>query len=322
MTFRLVRLGLLALGAAAAASAAPASAPIRIASEKIADRVWAAPTPGGANVGWFVVGDAVVAVDSGAGPEVGRALLAEIQKTAGRKPRYLVVTHAHRDHGGGAAAFAAAGVQVVSAERAGPGVLAVLRGAPTAAGAGRASAVPVLLTVSERSLFVGETERAEIDYLGPGHTQGDLVVVLPDRGVLFSGDLALNGVLPYLRSADVDPPGWEKILPRLAALPIQKMVPGHGAIGPREGIADTAAYVRRVAEIGQKIVLTNLPETMWEAQARAPENVIENVRPTPDHIANIKAVAQYFKARRDAVSPAPPAGTTPPGPPAPTPSSP
>ena len=71
-----------------------------------------------------------------------------------------------------------------------------------------------------------DPRRAEIYYLGPGHTQGDLVVVAADDGVLFSGDLAVNGVLPFLRSSDVDPSGWERILPRLAALKIDKLVPG------------------------------------------------------------------------------------------------
>ena len=299
------------LAAPAPAPAAPAPASVSIESQKIAEGVWGAPTPGGANAGWFTVGDAVVAVDSGATPEVGRALVAEIQKTAGHKPRYLVVTHAHRDHAGGATAFAASGAQILSAERAAPGLLALLRGA-TGAGksGGKATpAAPVVLTVSERSLFLAENGRAEIDFLGPAHTQGDLVLVLPDRGVLFSGDIAVNGVLPFLRSADVDPLGWEKILGRLAALKVEAMVPGHGVIGPREGITDTGAYLRRVIEIGQKIVLANQPESVWDAQVRAPENVIENVRPTPDHIANVLAVAHFLKAKRESAQSAPPAAT-------------
>jgi len=315
MTFRSLSVtaaGAALLGAAAtfAAAATPApkprSASPAIESQKIAEGVWAAPTPGGANVGWFLVGDVVVAVDSGATPEVGRALVAEIQKTAGRKPRYLVVTHAHRDHAGGVPAFAAAGAQVLSAERAASGLVALLReGAGGKKGTARGDAA-VLLTVSERSLLLAENGRAEVDYLGPGHTQGDLVLVLPERGILFSGDLAVNGVLPFLRSPDVDPLGWDKILGRLAGLKVEAMVPGHGAIGPREGIADTAAYLRRVIDIGQKIVLAGQPESVWEAQVRSPENVIENVRPTPDHIANVEAVAKFLKAKRETAGAATP----------------
>jgi cyclase len=289
----------LALALAGGFLAAAASGQTPIASEKIADGVWAAPTPGGANVGWFTVGDTVVAVDAGANEDVGRALLDEIQKTAGRKPRYLVLTHAHKDHAGGAPAFAAAGVQVMAAEKAATGVLFVLGGA--AAEPAKSPASPLVLTVAERSLLVGkDPRRAEIYYLGPGHTQGDLVIVVPDAGVLFSGDLVVNGVLPFLRSSDVDPIGWERILPRLAALRIDKLVPGHGAIGPKNGIADTDAYIRRVNEIAAKIAVAGLPPAMWEGQIRAPENLIENVPVTPDHIANVRAVAEREIARRAA----------------------
>ena len=295
---------LIALLAGLAASAA--SGQTKIVAQKLAEGVWAAPTPGGANVAWFVLGDGVIAVDAGPSEEVGRALVDEIQKTTGKKPRDLVITHAHRDHAGGAAAFAAAGAQIVVAEKAAPGLLALLEEKARGSGpAGNAPAPkpagsPLVLTVAERSLLLGnEARRAEVYYLGPGHTQGDLVVVLPADGVLISGDLAVNGVLPFLRSADVDPRGWERILTRLASLKIEKMVPGHGAIGPREGISDTFAYVHRVNEIATKFVLAKVPEAMYELELRAPENTIEHVSITPDHVANVNAVCQFEKAKRE-----------------------
>jgi glyoxylase-like metal-dependent hydrolase (beta-lactamase superfamily II) len=306
MTRRLVVSLILLAGLAPAA----AFAQTKIDARKVVEGVWASPTPGGSNVGWFLLGDGVIAVDAGVSEEVGRSLVEEIQKTTGKKPRYLIVTHAHRDHAGGAAAFAAAGAQIICSEKAAPGLLFLLDAAARA-DAGKAASpkpagTPVVLTVSERSLFVGgQSRRAEIYYLGPGHTQGDLVIVLPTDGILFSGDLAVNGVLPFVRSSDVDPKGWQRLLPRLAALKIEKMVPGHGAIGPREGIADTAAYISRVNEIVTRLLLTNPSDTMIDAQLRAPENTIENVKITPDHVANVKAVYQLAKAEHDKPAPSP-----------------
>src|SRR5215467_4723661 len=75
--------------------------------EKVANGVWMAQTAAGSNVGWFLVGDEVVAVDSGGDAATGKAMLEKIQETAGKPVRYLVITHAHGDHGGGAGAFAA-----------------------------------------------------------------------------------------------------------------------------------------------------------------------------------------------------------------------
>jgi len=309
----------LALSAALSGGTLLAQTPSRIPSQKVAEGVWASTTPGGANVGWFDIGGTVVAVDCGTSDEVARAILDEIQKTAGKKPGYVVVTHAHRDHVGGVAAFVAAGAQVVSSEKAASGVLTLFSAPKPGANA------PFLMTVSERTLLVGRgPRRAEIDYLGPGHTQGDVVVVVPDAGVLFCGDLAASGVLPFLRSDDVDTAGWEKILQRLAALKISKLVPGHGVIGPTQGIADTAAYIARVQQIATKIAMSGAPESVWEAQMADPSNVIQNVPLTPDHVENVKAVARRIAAQRAAPgatsAPAPPARAT--ATPAPTPRTP
>ena len=311
MTHRLVISLISMLGlAAAAASGQPKSAAgqPKIVSERLAEGVWAAPTPGGANVGWFTEGDDVIAVDSGATEPVGRALVAQIQKTTGKKPRFVVITHAHRDHAGGVAAFAAAGAGVIAAEKAAPGILALLAASGEATpgkGARRPSAKPVVMTVSERLLFVGETRRTEIYYLGPGHTQGDLVVALPAEEVLFSGDLAVTGVLPFLRSADVDPANWERILTRLRAVKVEKLVPGHGEIGPPQGLADTAAYIARVNEIAARLVVANAPDGLVESILAAPENTIENVKLTPDHIANVTAVYHFAKAEHAKSAPRP-----------------
>src|SRR6476660_2951032 len=86
-------------------SAAQAS---KVASvEKVVDGVWMATTDQGVNAGWFVVGDEVIAVDAGNDAATGKAILDKIQETAGKPVRYLVVTHAHGDHAGGAAPFMA-----------------------------------------------------------------------------------------------------------------------------------------------------------------------------------------------------------------------
>ncbi|MGH9368522.1 MAG: MBL fold metallo-hydrolase [Thermoanaerobaculia bacterium] len=294
-----------------AAPVAPAQT--KIASEKLADGIWAAPTPGGANVGWFVVGDAVVVVDAGSNEEVGRALVEEIQRTTGQKPRYVVITHAHRDHAGGAAAFAAAGAQILTSEKAASVVLTLLEaGSRTKNGEKAGAPKAVVMTVAERSLLVGNlARRAEIYDLGPAHTAADLAVLLPNDGVLFAGDLAVNGVLPFLRSDDIDLEGWKRTLIRLSEVKVDKMVPGHGKIGPRDGIADTAAYIRRVDEICARLVFGDVPEALYDGALHAPENMIQNVPITPDHVANVKAVCQLEKSRREKAAAAPAAAPTP-----------
>ena len=276
-----------------AATAQPA-----LAVQKLVEGVWAAEPALGANVGWFLLGDSVVAVDAGPDVATAREILKKIAETAGKPVRYLVLTHAHADHIGGARIFAEAGAQVICQENSAPAVVFLLTG-------GGSAAPPAVLTVPERLMFVGGARRVEIHWLGPAHTKGDLIVLLPQEKILFSGDVALNRRLPYMQSSDVDPQGWIKALPRLAAAPVEKMVPGHGEIGSRNGISDTLAYVRRVSELALLFIQTRVPEDFFHVELRKPENRIENVNVNDDHIANVKAVVKIETERLTKATPSP-----------------
>ena len=109
-----------------------------------------------------------------------------------------------------------------------------------------------------------------------------------------------------MQSADVDPAGWERSLQSLSRVPVEKLVPGHGEIGPILGIQVSLAYVSRVNALAKKIVESGTAEEMFDAQIRAPENQIENVPLSESHIANLKASvkATREKAARK-VTPAP-----------------
>jgi len=274
----------------------------KLTVEKLAEGVWAASAERSANVGWFLLGDGVMVVDVGPDAATAKEILRQVAETAKKPVRYAVMTHSHGDHIGGARTFAEAGAQIICQENAAPSVLFVLN--PAGAPPGAAAKIGVL-TVADRLMFVGGSRRAEIYWLGAAHTRGDLVVMLPQEKILFSGDVATNGRLPYLASQDVDPKGWEQALPRLAAAPVEKMVPGHGEIGPTAGIGDALAYIRRVNELGLMFVQTRVPEDFVHIELRKPENRIENVSVTDDHVANVKAVMKIEAAKTEKPAPSP-----------------
>jgi cyclase len=314
------RLGILFLAAAVGLSALPLLAQSQIGVQKLTDGVWAAQPANGSNVGWFLYGDSVVAVDSGGDAATAKDILKQIADTTGGKPvRYLVLTHPHADHTGGARAFVAAGAQVICQENAAAQILNFITPAsndPADPLTGKRSLAPTLMTVSERLILFDGRHRADVQWLGPAHTKADLVVLLPAEKVLFAGDLAVNGRLPDLHLTDADPGAWAKTLPRLAAVPVEKMVPGHGTIGPTTGIADTAAYLRALDEIVQKLVRSGTPEEYVENRLREPENRIPNVPLSEAHLKN--AVAAYHREKekrsKPSATPTKPSGTAAPRP--------
>jgi cyclase len=314
MKFRAI-VFVLVCGGIAAALSSPVSAQSAPRVQKIADGVWAAEPAKGANVGWFLLGDGVVAVDSGADAATAKDILKQIAETTGGKPvRLLILTHSHADHSGGARAFAAAGARVLCQESIAGLVLAFLTQPSTDPSdplSGKAGPRPVVESISERSIMVDGLRNAQIYFLGAAHSSGDLVVYLSGEKILFSGDLALNGRQPFMQSPDVDPAGWERSLLSLSRVPVEKLVPGHGEIGPVAGIQVSLAYVGQVSALAKKFADSGTGDEMLDVQMRAPENAIPNVPLTDAHVANLKASVKAVREKATRKATPPPATPSP-----------
>ena len=309
-----MRSGFLAL-ATAAALARPLGAQGIVKVERLTDGVWAAQPEKGANVGWMLLGDGVLAIDAGADAANGREILKKIAETTGGKPvRFLVLTHSHADHSGGARAFAAAGARVICQEGIAGQILSFVTQVatdPSDPMSGKADLRPVVQSISERSILADGLRNVQIYFLGAAHTKGDLVLYLAGDRILFAGDLAGNGRLPFLEAPDVDPPGWEKALEALAKTPVERVVAGHGdLLGTKAAVNDSLAYVRAVNALARKFVESGTRDESLEAFVRAPENAIPNVPGGEAHVANVQAAVRVQREKlakkpTPAASPAP-----------------
>lgn len=197
------------------------------------------------NTGFIAGKDGVTVIDTCFTERRARWFLEAVQTAApGRAIRTLVNTHHHGDHTHGNYIFLPAAT-IIGHERCRAEVIATGHGTTAlfpGVDWGRIEIAPPVVTFEERlSLYVDDL-LVELIYVGPAHTTNDIVAWIPERKVLFSGDLIFNGGTPFVLMGSVA--GSLEALDRLKALGAETIVPGHGPVCGPEAIEANAAYLR------------------------------------------------------------------------------
>lgn len=204
-----------------------------------------------ANIG-FVVGERCVAViDSGGTKLLGDALRQALRARTDRPVCYVVNTHVHPDHIFGNAAFAAdqptyVGHHKLPAAMAtrGPVYLSALQRNLGAVAAGSEVIPPTRLVQDRLDLDLGG-RTLQLRAWPTAHTDNDLTVYDPKTGTLWTGDLLFVGHIPVV---DGSIRGWLEASTHLQALPVERVVAGHGLIGNgwRAAFQRQDAYLRLI----------------------------------------------------------------------------
>jgi glyoxylase-like metal-dependent hydrolase (beta-lactamase superfamily II) len=213
-------------------------------------------------VGLVLGAERALVVDTRGDARQGSELAAAVRALT-TSPLTVAITHAHFDHCFGTAAFAPAPVYALPRCRA---VLAATAAAQRSrwsayyrerddrvtADALAATEPPLPDADAPITLDLGG-RTVDLRHLGRGHTDHDLVVAVPDAGVVFAGDLVEQGAPPDLEDAVV--PDWPATLDALLALEPRTIVPGHGdpvdpafVAGQRAELAEVAALHAAVAD--------------------------------------------------------------------------
>lgn len=184
--------------------------------------------------GFIVTPAGVVVVDSGSSRQVAAKIEAAIRAVTPQPIKYVINTGGQDHRWLGNGHFADQGIPILASDK--TAVDIAERGGTWAAGmekllgaafAGTRLQRPTQ-TFKERETLTLGGETIELIFAGGGHTPGDILVWLPARRVVFSGDLVfvdrLLGVLPVSNVK-----AWLASFDTLAALDPLWIVPGHGA---------------------------------------------------------------------------------------------
>jgi cyclase len=169
----------------------------------------------------------------------------------------LVNTHANGDHCygnqlvGGAEIVASAAAAEEMAEVP-PAMLAALNQAPGELGElfrsffGAFAFEGIDLTLPTRT-FRGRLELdvggkpVELLEVGPAHTRGDVLVHSPADRVVFTGDILFIGGTPVVWAGPIG--NWIAACDLLLGLDVEAVVPGHGPVTDKSGVAQVRDYL-------------------------------------------------------------------------------
>jgi len=201
------------------------------------------------NTGFLVGPQGVISIDSCSTRRRTQAYQDAVAAVTPAPVRTVVNTHHHGDHTFGNCMFP--GAAIIAHERARAEAIAFgpPRDLPFWDGPdwGDLTLDPPFVTFTDEiAVHVGDL-RAQVRHVGTAaHTTNDSIVWIPERSVLFCGDLIFNGGTPFLLMGSVA--GAIEVLEQVVRpLGARTIVPGHGPIFEDAGPIDaTLDYLRFV----------------------------------------------------------------------------
>ena len=203
-----------------------------------------------ANIGLVLTPEGALLIDSGATWQSAQAIAAAAARVGATRIKWVINTGGQDHRWLGNGFFKSQGAELIAHENGCADMqsrgMDHLQGLQAVLGAKAAGTVPTLPTRwiagTDEQIFIGGL-RIELKHRGGAHTPGDMMVWLPQQGVLFTGDVVYTqrmlGVLPVSNTKR-----WLETFAVIEQLKPRVLVPGHGEpTDVATAQADTQAYL-------------------------------------------------------------------------------
>ena len=251
----------------------------------------------GSNVGIIDFGNFILFWDTFLNIEATEEAIELSKNTFGDKPVMIVYSHSHLDHFLGTAAFNGS-VQIISTTTVGkimedlrpklptwkktPQQLAEIEATVvkeegierlndlntmlmmTNISRARSVVIPPTILFNDTLMIRGDDRTAQLKSFTTAHSEEDIVMVLENEKIVFTGDILMVKEHPWLGSGN--PYNLKEALASL--LDHKTFVPGHGSVGHRQDVADQIEYIdiiidfmtRKKTEPDATLTLSDLPD--------------------------------------------------------------
>lgn len=212
------------------------------------------------NLSFIVTDEGVVVVNAGDNYLLAYALHREIKKVTDQPVKYVVLENGQGHAMLGSNYWQEQGAVVVAhvdalheIEEYGHDVIDRMRQRNRDKAMGTELTRPDVTFEDEYVIELGG-ERIELLNLGPAHSPGDIIVWLPERKLVISGDMAFHErLLPVFEHTDTA--AWIESWDAFAALGAEVVIPGHGGPTTMEEVTTfTVEYLRHMRRVIGEVV--------------------------------------------------------------------
>lgn len=216
-------LALLGTSGATLAQGGGGFAPPELAAVKVRDNIYMIRSAASGNSTVLLSDDAALLIDNKLANEYD-GVIEQLRKVTDLPVRYVINTHSHPDHTGGNIGLQKLGATIIAQDNTRKNLARV-----------QDMGLPVITFPDHMSVYFGDME-LELYYFGRGHTDGDIVILMPQENLLIAGDL-FAGWGPSIRLIDYNSGAslkeWAGTLDRVLALDWDTVIPGHSGVTDR-----------------------------------------------------------------------------------------
>jgi len=247
------------------------------------------------NSAFLVTDEGVLVVDTRQHPAHGRDLIERIRKVTDKPIKWVVVTHAHGDHYYGNPAFKAVGATIIAHKDTKAGMVInessefkrrqrffkSMKLDPAEV----KTVLPDITFDSNMTIELGG-RTVEIMHLGAGQNPGDTLVHFPHaRALYIGGPFARKNWSNMSFTPSVE--GWIALLNRVAAMEVDRFLPGHGDIGDKQDLLDEAKLLADFQAEVKAAIARGVPK----------EEAVKTLRfPQYSHLRNYDRIGGFIEA--------------------------
>lgn len=277
----------------------------------------------GGNVGFIDIGDYLIIVDTTGNINAAKDLIKAAAQYTQKEPNFIVITHYHMDHLMGTSLFDLS-TQIMTSDRTLRNIqtegrksleeiktmdlsemeeslkteidvnkrkeiendlkfLKVIR-------AENFSLREPNITFKEGCVIHGDKSNIHMRTFSKAHTDGDVIVYIPEERVLFAGDLLFARSEPWLGSGN--PEGWISTNNEIITLDFKVVVPGHGTLATKDEFSLENKYIKEIVDLAKKKIQAG--EDLTQIKREDFSNDFQSWE-TPRLERNLNFLAEYLK---------------------------